>query len=300
VDAAAMKFNTSGPAAAIAALEREIGVRIGKDVEPIEPVLNTDRADRLVRTAHENLMHNVKIQETYLFRKRNIANLQVVRDYRLGFIEDAAFEGWGWRLTGWVLPVTSVDDRLLAVKIHTEKRIVDGPKALWAPFGVYPQPKPKHSVNTLWPPPERWPSADQLWLCPGELKALALISSGMPATSPTVGESGALPKRLLDRLREVDAKEFVIAYDDDPAGRRWADANEAALATVGIKAVQVTWRAPKATEAPPPPAEADVETLEQEWTAGEQPQKEGVVYPEDLTDDDKAFIAWGDSHPWPK
>jgi hypothetical protein len=177
IDAAALKFNATGPAAAIAALEREMGVRIGKDVEPIEPVLNMERADRLVRAAHENLMHNVKIQETYLLQKRNIANLQVVKDYRLGFVEDAAFQGWGWRLTGWVLPVTSADDRLLAVKMHLEKRIVDGPKALWCPFGVYPQNKPKHSVNTLWPPPERWNNPDQLWLCPGELKALAVISS---------------------------------------------------------------------------------------------------------------------------
>jgi hypothetical protein len=94
-------------------------------------------------------------------------------------------------------------------------------------------------------------------------------------------------------------REGLGAYDDDPAGRRWADANEAALATVGIKAVQVTWRAPKATEAPAPAPEADIDTMEQEWTAGEQPQKEGVVYPESLTDDDKAFIKWGDEHPWP-
>jgi hypothetical protein len=101
-------------------------------------------------------------------------------------------------------------------------------------------------------------------------------------------------------LREVGAKEFVIAYDDDPAGRRWADANEAALATVGIHAVQVTWQAPKATEPTEAPApEVDMDMLEQEWTAGET-RKEGVIYPEDQTDEDRAAIAWMDEHPWPR
>ncbi len=267
LDAAMLRYNAQGAGAALRAIERELGVRIGRDEEYVEPRLDKERAERMVAFAHKTLLESFELQEEYLVGKRRIHDLAVVRHYRIGFILNHAFAGWGsWRLTGWVMPVTDADGELLAVKIHTEMKrdqyTKNIPKCLWAPFGTYPENQPKHGTYTLWPPPERWQAPDQLCVCPGELKALAMIDVGVPATSPTVGEGKALPRRLIDRLVKVRARELYLAYDNDPTGRAWRDQNIDALAEAGLHVTAVdlgSGKKPKPLPPPPPRPAPDPE-----------------------------------------
>jgi len=68
---------------------------------------------------------------------------------------------------------------------------------------------------TLWPSPESYTKPDVLFFCPGELKALAIINAGLPATSMTSGESGKITDEIIRRLKKVAAKKIVLVYDDD-------------------------------------------------------------------------------------
>lgn len=96
-----------------------------------------------------------------------------------------------------------------AVKHHRVDPHGDGPKCFWVPTGA--------GSRRLWPVAPEGPGP--VWLCPGELKALAVAVTGRPAIGITGGESAELP----DELAEVLAGRTVaIAADDDQAGRRWA------------------------------------------------------------------------------
>lgn len=290
IDAAMRAYNCSSPAEAVRAIERELGVKIGRDEEYQEPRIDADRAERLVVEAHKFLMGNEDIQERMLRGKRGISDLGLVERFRLGFGIGMRFRGWqSWKLTGWVLPITDARDRLVAVKIHTEmrrdQRTRTIPKCLWAPFGTYPPPpsKPKNGTLTLWPPPEVWTKPRRLYVCPGELKAMAMLGAGLAATSPTSGEGGKLPSRLVDRLRAVTPGHVFVAYDDDPAGRKWRDAlaeqiSQAGLAVATLKfslqsPVKPCQQAQEASRpiAPPPPPEAPGEALARESTPMERP-----------------------------
>jgi hypothetical protein len=127
------------------------------------------------------------------------------------------------------------------VKLHTEVRPwPDGPKCLWAPFGTYPAAKPHHGLQTLWPEPEEWTGAAVLRLCGGELKALAYLSEGLPATSPTCGENG-MPAWLVARLKACRPGQIALVYDSDAAGRKWRDGLLRDLGGAGLCALACTF-----------------------------------------------------------
>ena len=244
IDAAMRVYGVATPFEAVRAIERELGVRVGRDEDYVEPRIDHERAERFVKTAHDNLLGDFDLQEEYLVEKRGLTDLTVVHLFRLGFIVRARFREWhSWQITGWVLPVTDERNRLLAVKIHTEgRRDRKMPKCLWAPFGTYPAGKPKHGTATLWPPPEMWmhpgnAGPEMLFLCPGELKALSFINAGLPATSVTMGESGKLPRRLIDRLERVKARTIFLPCDTDPAGQIWGRTTSEHLSKAGLAAV---------------------------------------------------------------
>lgn len=264
IDAAMKVYGVSRPVDALRKLEEKMGVRMERNEEIIEPRIDKERAERLVAAAHQLLMSDFEIRDTYLLGKRGIGKLDVVRDYRLGFIRNAQFKNWGWKLTGWVLPVTDPDGALLAVKIHTEMKrdqyTKNIPKCLWAPFGTYPAKEPKHAAITLWPPPERWPGCDILWLCPGELKALTIIDKGQPATSSTAGEGSPLPPRLVNRIKRVSPRLVCLSFDNDATGKKWRDQTTELLQKAGltVQAVDLSKKAeakqplqPKPTQPPP-------------------------------------------------
>jgi acetyl esterase/lipase len=161
-----------------------------------------------------------------------------------------------------------------AVKLHFEHPPTGHPKLLWAPFGTVPDPgqtKPRHGLATLWPwpqpPYEReeraaiaeydaadwFPSraeaeafADRdtpddgkwLHLCPGELKALAVLSAGLPATAITGGEAHRWTPALLAPFR---GRRVCLVYDEDDAGRRFRDATVCALRGVAASVRAITF-----------------------------------------------------------
>lgn len=93
-----------------------------------------------------------------------------------------------------------------------------------------------------------------VYLCPGELKALALRSVGLVATSITGGESWIPPPRILAELHGL--KVCVLADDDNPrkivhpttgaeqilcAGMQWAERIGHAIKCNGAREVAIKW-----------------------------------------------------------
>jgi len=133
-----------------------------------------------------------------------------------------AFESWTFKkglkeYDAWLLPVQD-EGRTVAVKVHREFAASRSqPKAAWLPLGEY---KAKHGFDALFPSPEAFAKDKPLILCPGELKALAVLASGFNATSRTIGENTAWRPAVLDKLK---GRQIVILFDDDEAGRKFKD-----------------------------------------------------------------------------
>ena len=292
---AVMRLDHAGtPGDALRIIERKLGVRVSRDEDIIEPRIDLARAEEFVDYAHKFLLGSFAAQEL-LLTKRGISNLDVVKRYRLGYIEKVCFKKWpGWQHTAWVLPVTGADGRLQAVKIHHQgPRDTKTPKCMWAPFGTYPEEQPRHGCQTLWPPPEDFEGFDELYLCPGELKALAMLSEGLPATSPTAGESSRLPPKLVARMKRAAPKTLFAVFDNDLAGRQWRDAMTASLQTEGFTVLPFALDDP----AEAPRAGAGEDDLEAEWQAAldrvpEPPQPQPKIYQPDSKD--RAVMAWLD------
>lgn len=132
-----------------------------------EPVLDTERAEELIKFAHEYLLEYKNIPAYY---NRGISE-EIIRKYRIGFIEDYPLkyhrndQGRGWVIPhSWVLPITDGEGKVKAVKLHFEhpypsKKQEDGTygecegKSRWAPFGLEPKENPNHGFQTIWPHP---------------------------------------------------------------------------------------------------------------------------------------------------
>lgn len=115
----------------------------------------------------------------------------------------------------WTFPVAG------AVKHHRIDPHGDGPKCFWTPKGA--------SSRNVWP--VCLDAGGPVWLCPGELKALAVAATGRAAVGITAGESADLPDGLPEML---SGRAVAIAADDDDAGRRWAIKARDALAAAGL------------------------------------------------------------------
>ncbi|TWT41090.1 Replicative DNA helicase [Phycisphaerae bacterium RAS1] len=123
----------------------------------------------------------------------------------------------------WTFGVTDPAGRVVAVKAHRADPDGDGPKSYWTPRGV----------NSRQLFPVALGAAGPVWLCPGELKALAVAACGRAAIGITAGESADLP----DGLGElVHGRPVAIVADDDDAGRRWAAKSLETLTAAGIDA----------------------------------------------------------------
>lgn len=121
----------------------------------------------------------------------------------------------------WTFPV---NDSL--VKAHR----ADGQaqKSFWSP--------PGGERSHLWP--VNLDPTGPVWLCPGELKALAVIGCGLAAAGITSGEGNEktpadLPGVAFEILR---GREIAIAPDDDGPGRTWAEHVRRQLTDAGIDA----------------------------------------------------------------
>lgn len=235
--------------AAIAAMEKELGLRFSKESKErssvnLPPIINIDAAEAFVQKAHKALMEDIDTQIEYVTNKRHI-EMYVVELYRIGFIKNYTFDYWrNWTMpAAWVLPITDRDGKLRCVKLHFEVRPDltnfktkttirnGGPKCMFAPFGIKQDfdDKPRHSWMTLWPPPEDFPAScevngqthqDWFYLCPGELKSLAHISIAQASSSMTGGEGAKLPP---SESRRLTGRRLSLEYDNDDAGRKWKE-----------------------------------------------------------------------------
>lgn len=126
----------------------------------------------------------------------------------------------------WTFPVADKCGQVVAVKAHR----ADGQdqKSWWRPKGA--------GGSHVWPVDL---SRDgPAWVCPGELKTLAVIACGRSAVGITSGEGSRdhpldLPAAALDLLR---GHTLAIAPDDDEVGRAWGEHVRQQLADSGIDA----------------------------------------------------------------
>jgi len=238
--------------------------------EPLPPVPDESRLQALLHRATETLFSNTELQRRWL-GKRGIP-LAVAQAHGLGFMPWARFTGWKHAVRDtWVIPISDAAGKVLALKLHRENPPPKAPKCLWAPFGTEPKDGPRHGWATLWPPPETyWPddlfqeragilefdaklpraeaeaaarldvghALPWLYLCPGELKALAVIGAGCQATSITAGESHRWTPGFLSRLA---GRRLCVVFDDDPAGHRFRDTTIAALRCTASELKAVTF-----------------------------------------------------------
>ncbi|MCK4343216.1 MAG: hypothetical protein KAY37_16000, partial [Phycisphaerae bacterium] len=116
----------------------------------------------------------------------------------------------------WTFPVSD-GGGVVAVKHHRVNPAGDGPKCFWLPKGT--------ESRRLFPV---WLDAPgPAWLCPGELKALAVIAAGRSAVGITAGETTDLPDGLAKLLR---GRAVAVVGDNDRQGREWV---RKTLATLG-------------------------------------------------------------------
>ncbi|MCH8852819.1 MAG: AAA family ATPase [Planctomycetes bacterium] len=121
------------------------------------------------------------------------------------------------------LPIADASGKFLAVKSHA----FDGqkPKSLWNPAGT--KSKQLFPVCLDGPGP--------VWLCPGELKAAAVIGVGLPAIGVTAGEGKGkdLPSCAITLLKDA-CRQVALPLDDDDTGAEWGDLILRQLVGAGI------------------------------------------------------------------
>lgn len=140
---------------------------------------------------------------------------EVAEAYGAGFVQ-------GKQHGAWCFFVTHKGVRV-AVKAHLEGEGRKA-KALWMDCGGQ-----EHGFSWLYPEPD---AHKIVFLCPGELKALAILSAiehcGIvaQAVSVTCGESGAMKREAAMLL---SGKDVIIVQDQDGPGRAWAETIAAQL-----------------------------------------------------------------------
>ena len=237
-------------------------------IEPRTPVPDIAYLQKIHNCATQTLLNNADLR-AYWLGKRGIP-LVTAKALELGFLPSIRFNGWPETKDAWVIPISDASGKVLALKLHKENSN-NGPKCLWAPLGTEPKDKPMNGWSTLWPPPESYwvtddfqelaaklefdcgldrPDAERrarlevftklpwLYLCPGELKAAAVVGAGKQATSITAGESH---KWTPDFVARLSGRRVCIVFDDDPAGHKFRDTAAAALCSVAVELKTITF-----------------------------------------------------------
>lgn len=149
----------------------------------------------------------------HLWRTRGVDRATAER-FRLGITDDPLGKRY------WVFSVVSPSGQFVGAKTHR----ADGQekKGFWKPDGVNRE--------------QAWPVAlepnGQVWLCPGELKALAVIGAGCAAIGITSGEGGNLPA---DAIPLLAGRVAVLPYDNDDDGKVWVEKFQSQLSEAGIE-----------------------------------------------------------------
>lgn len=133
--------------------------------ERIDPVIDEERASAFVNYAHTELMTREEIQEKWLAKRK--ISLEVADRFKLGFFEKCSIPQLGkdggadFTMPAenvWVLPLTDLNNKLMAVKLHFETPpLFFKGKSMWVNYGTVPAHdrhaniKPRCSYNTFWP-----------------------------------------------------------------------------------------------------------------------------------------------------
>lgn len=250
VDAVKYRHNLQDFRQALSKLEKDLGVKIDRDEEVSEIVLDHARAKAFLKHAQDTLANDFEVQEVYMLGKRKIPSLETLQKYGVGFVKDVTireYHRWG-PLRCWVFPITNSLGELQWVKAHRENCPHDQPKAFALPFGLHPPPKwegrkliqkPKHGTVSLFPAPELLPVADVLYMCPGELKTMPLLALGFTSLCTTQGEAGEIPVSLLTRIKRLFSK-ICLIYDNDKAGKEWRERLTKQLTENSFSAISFT------------------------------------------------------------
>ena len=173
------------------------------------------------KTAHSALMRN-PTAITDLRSTRGIDEA-TVRRFRIGITGKL-----GNRY--WTFPITDETGRVVAVKHHR----ADGQKrkSFWQPGGA----RRDHLF------PVHLEPKGAVWLCPGELKALAVAASGRGAIGITSGEGSANGKVMrptdlpAQAIAFLSGRSVALPPDADNAGVAWAEHALDSLTDAGIDA----------------------------------------------------------------
>lgn len=156
----------SGPLALPAPIEIEKTRR--------EPRLDIAQAEDFVKKYHDHLLNHLDLVTHF---RRGLSE-EVIRKYRIGFIENENLKFAPWHRSGsripaaWVLPITDEVGRLKGVRMHFEiipkdqhGKPIFG-KVMSAPFGTEPawdqekNIRPHHAYFGLWPHPDTLTAKD--------------------------------------------------------------------------------------------------------------------------------------------
>ncbi|HNO79535.1 MAG TPA: hypothetical protein PKN33_15910 [Phycisphaerae bacterium] len=121
----------------------------------------------------------------------------------------------------WSFPIVDGNGTLQVVKLHAVDSAV--PKSFWFPPHAK-QGQPLYPVDAQ--------TGGPIWLCSGELKALAVISTGLPAIGLTSGESVVRVTEGL--LRLFRHRTVALVADNDATGIKWVTAMMSVLLEKGI------------------------------------------------------------------
>ncbi len=168
--------------------------------------------------AHQTLINSGELVDR-LWAERAIDRDTAAR-FKVGYVDEPFGRAW------WLFPISKADGSFMAQKLHA----ADGgtPKCKWDPAGAKRgDPLFPVEVEPIGP----------VFVCPGELKALGVISLGLPAIGITCGET---PRRIpADAVALLQGRRVALVPDNDDTGRKWADAVVAQLQSAGIEVLVV-------------------------------------------------------------
>lgn len=158
------------------------------------------KAEQQAIEAHQALLSNPALLSR-LSNERAVDRATATR-FRVGYLDESSRQ---W----WVFEIRHPDGRFMAIKLHA----ADGksPKSQWRPSNAK-QGHPLFGVDVN--------KTDPVWLCPGEFKALAVISLDLSAVGITSGEK--CPD-VTEELRQLlTGRQVAVVGDNDATGDAWA------------------------------------------------------------------------------
>ncbi|MBE7462885.1 MAG: hypothetical protein HS116_05245 [Planctomycetes bacterium] len=181
------------------------------------PVVDVARMQRFSEALSRRQIEHADTQTAPL-AARGISR-EIACAYGISHFDTLRFAEWAREITDvWAIPIPTPDSEYRGVKLHRE-RVENGPKCLWAPFGIG-KGKGAHIYSALWPPVQWFCPSEWVAITEGELKAAALLSASRNATSPTTGASTRWTDALVAPLF---GRRVVIVHDGDEAGERFRD-----------------------------------------------------------------------------